>query len=428
MVNLDELALDLSNPQRSIRDDMLDKILESTLSQEFDDYLLLAKSDWHWDAVQALLVELDELDHTTLSRLLERCHRISFEYIEDNGGLFDVLTSEEMLESDLAADRETRREAEGFVAPSNARYFLNWLRLTDLGKIMRAKTLEPVTRAIFRSTGEKGRHNGKVSEDGRPDGKASLERVAEKVVPFLQALRDAAVLPGPYQKRLGGPEGSVDGHLPLVNALRTLKRTEPTAASNYLTELTGLSNILISGCGFQGRSFRPAEAAEAAISVCNLGSEYFLDTRTGEANRQSDQAISGLLVEQGLVKLFQVGWKVLNADVVLYTARALLHFLDRQRSGLPDAGQARAMGRMAKRLETEISSGRPWEFNSQLDQLIGCLDAESVAALTALLQECPTLPETICKQGRHPHFVFIGSRAHIRTIRTFLKRPLRVNA
>lgn len=133
-------------------------------------------------------------------------------------------------------------------------------------------------------------------------------------------------------------------------------------------------------------------------------------------------------MEQGLVKLFQVGWKVLNADVVLYTARALLHFLDRQRSGLPDAGQARAMGRMAKRLETEISSGRPWEFNSQLDQLIGCLDAESVAALTALLQECPTLPETICKQGRHPHFVFIGSRAHIRTIRTFLKRALRVNA
>lgn len=428
VVNLDELALNLSNPQRSIRDDMLDKILESTLSQEFDDYLVLAKSDWHWDAVQALLVELDELDHTTLSRLLDRCHRISFEYIEDNGGLFDVLTSEEMLESDLAADRETRREAEGFVAPSNARYFLNWVRLTDLGKIVRAKTLEPVTRAIFRSTGEKGRHNGQVSEDDRPTGNASRERAAEKVMPFLQTLRAAAVLPGPYQQRLGGLDGSVDDHLPLVNALRTIKRTEPTIASKYLTELTCLSNILISGCGFQGRSFRPAEAAEAAISVCNLGSEYLLEPRTGEADSPSVQTLSDLLAEQGLAKCFQVGWKVLNDDVVRYAAKALLQFLDRQRAELQDDGQAQAMGRMANVLQTDLSSGRSWEFNGQLDQLYACLDAETMAALTALLRECPILPEALCKQGRHPHSAFVGSRAHIRTIREFLKQILHFDA
>jgi len=427
VVDLDELALYLSRPQRSTGDNMLDKILESTLSQEFDGYLALAKSDRHWDAIQALLVELDELDHTMLGRLLERCQRISFEYIEDNGGLFDVLTSEEMLESDLAADREARREAEGFVAPSNARYFLNRVRLTDLERIVRAKTLDPVTRAIFNTAGEKEGYNGKLWADGRPAGKASPERTAEKVVPFLQALQAAAVLPGSYQMRLGGPKGSVDGQLPLVNVLRTLRRTEPTAASKYLTELTGLSNILISGCGFQGRSFRPAEAAEAAISVCNLGSEYFLDIRTGEGDGQSDQALSVLLAEQGLVKFFQVGWKLLYEAVVLYTARALLQFLDRQRTGLQDAGQAWAMGRMADRLETEISSGRPWEFNGQLDQLLGCLDAETVAALTALLQEYPTLPEALCRQGRHPHSAFIGSRAHIRAIRKFLKRALRVN-
>ena len=39
------------------------------------------------------------------------------EHIEDNGGLYEVLTTEEQVLSDVASDREERRKDAGYVAP-----------------------------------------------------------------------------------------------------------------------------------------------------------------------------------------------------------------------------------------------------------------------------------------------------------------------
>ena len=45
-------------------------------------------------------------------------------YIEENGGLYEVLTSEEMLEADVAGERADRRASAGHVAPADAAAFL----------------------------------------------------------------------------------------------------------------------------------------------------------------------------------------------------------------------------------------------------------------------------------------------------------------
>ena len=72
----------------------------------------------------AALLALDRDHHDVLREILEKCCALSSEYIGEQGGLYEVLTSEEMLESDVAGEREDRRTAQGFIAPADARSFL----------------------------------------------------------------------------------------------------------------------------------------------------------------------------------------------------------------------------------------------------------------------------------------------------------------
>ena len=428
VVDLDELTLRMSNSWRSAKDDLLDKVLESTLNQEFDSYLVIAKSDWHWDAILTLLTELNESDHVILNHLLERCYRISWEYIEDNGGLFDVLTAEEMLEEDLAAEREARRKSSGFVSPAAALFFLNMARTTALKKIISAKTLDPDARAYLKAAETITESMSASRATVKPTETTPSENPDLKTLSFLQTLQAAEVLPSSDQKRLSLPAEPFDHHLPLAKAMRLINLTDSTLYSRRLTELTYLSNILISGCGFQRRTFRPIEAAEAAFSVCNLGGEYLLRAETAIEEAQSIELMAELLKIHHLIKLFQVGWKILNDDVIYDSAKALLKFLDRLKDVLSDPQQSETIVRIADILQSRISAGQPLRFDNQLDQLHAFLDGETIMALTGLLQEYPTMSEIIHKKGHHRPSPFIWSHAHIRTIRQFLKDAILWNA
>jgi hypothetical protein len=78
---------------------------------------------------------------------------MSREYIADNGGLYEVLSAEQMLEEDLAAERETRRAQHGYVAPSAAAAFLRLARKASqypcdgLFRLALAKALEKGLKA-----------------------------------------------------------------------------------------------------------------------------------------------------------------------------------------------------------------------------------------------------------------------------------------
>ena len=150
VVGLDDLALRMGADHRSAADDMLDKVLESTLNLELDGYLVMARSQARWDAVCALLAELNQSDYALLGRLLERSSRITGEVIEDNGTLFDVLSADDMLEADMAAEREERREHKGFVTAMAAADFLRKARHTPLKKIIGARTLDPAVAAYLK--------------------------------------------------------------------------------------------------------------------------------------------------------------------------------------------------------------------------------------------------------------------------------------
>ncbi|MBI4956112.1 MAG: hypothetical protein HY908_29100, partial [Myxococcales bacterium] len=85
-----------------------EKALECTLHEEIEQYRLVARQHDGWDDLLAALLALDRDHHDELMSILERSAAMSADYIEDNGGLYEVLTSEQMLEADLAGEREER--------------------------------------------------------------------------------------------------------------------------------------------------------------------------------------------------------------------------------------------------------------------------------------------------------------------------------
>jgi len=403
----------------------LGKVLDSSLNQEFGNYVVIAKNDSGWDTVCALLAELNESDYEMLIRLLDRCCRITGEFIENNGDLYHVLTSDEMLEEDVSSERKERREGMGFVTPTSAAAFLGRARSVAIKEIMTAKTMDPYTTAyfeaverktepVFRSQGAAEKPGINVSEINDP-----------KVRRFIQILENAEVLMASDLKMIGycGAE-SGKHHLPLANSMRQINQTQPDLYYQRINELSYLSNTLISGCRFQGHAFKPKEAIEAAFSVCNLGSEYLIETDIGLKKKQSYDRLTVLLKENNLIKLFQVGWKILFDDVVLLTAKAVLEFIGLLKEGMEDPEQACEVTRMVNMLRFHILSKRPWEFNSQLDYLQLNLDNATIMTVAELLREYPTLSETICKKGGHRVSPFIWSQLHIMTVRRFLKDEL----
>lgn len=420
-VDIDDYAL-LSE---SFDDTLLEKALESSLNQEFGNYLVIAKSESCWDTVCALLAELGEQDYEMFTRLLERCCRVTGEYMEDNGGLYHVLTAGEMLEEDVSSARKERREAKGFVTPASAAVFLSQVRSMPLHEIIEAATVDPITRAYFRAAEKErgytaGTHvNDKKSEQENP---ASLDR---KIIQFIQTLQNAEVLSAPDQKLLTWEDtGSQNRSLPLTEAMRRINRTDPDLFSKRLMELSYLSNTLMSGCRFQGRPFKPEEAAEAALSVCNLGSEYLLAGKAKLNPEQKHDIWDILLKEVHLIKPFQTGWKILFDEVVFHTAKTLLKFMNRIRDERADSLQARELRKMADILRSRMTAGRPWTFVDEIYYLQIFLDGNTVTVLTGLLQEYPVVLQALTEKGKNRPLPFIGSHEDIATIRQFLDDAL----
>jgi hypothetical protein len=258
VLDLDVLAAELPQREDGRR---IDKVLESSLSFELDEFLLVALDHRRFDAVTTLLVALDKEHGDLLRRLLTRLRDLDDLRVEEEG-LYEVLSAGESLAEDVAGEREDRRAREGFVAPSLARSFLARARMEGLDD-----EPDPVARIYFREF--EPRAGGPANGGG----------------PALPALPEC--LPGG-----AGPETT--GRI--ATTLAGLRETDPDAGDRLLAELSFLANALLSGHGVRGRALRPAEAASAALEVCELG----LDREAWDP------------VREGAVALFRRGWRLLH--------------------------------------------------------------------------------------------------------------------
>lgn len=393
--------------------DQVEKALSDCLSEELEEYRLIARRQDGWDNLLTAILALDRDHHDYLVKILESCAKMTAEYIEDNGGLYEVLTSEEMLEGDLAADREDRRAEAGHVAPSSAAAFLKLARRPAPD----ASERDPLTRAYFRSLAVGAApktSRSRAPESGAPPGRDLLLLLSETEVVEREPPR---LLGGARDAAMQAAEPS------LVGALRQLADSDSTGAFVARTEeLAYVANVLASGCSFQGRKLRPVEAIRAAIATCSLGLEIAADGARDDVDVLATRAVDGL---------FRLAWHRIQVDVIQKVAEAALRWLAAR---LETSDDAKALRRAAARLEARTSEGTPWRAAPEIETALAHVEPEIVETLCGLIDECPTMrgalggartqkPKTRrAAEGESEDLRFVSTLADIARIDEYLKQ------
>jgi len=367
VISLEELALLISEGDGQVP---LEKVVEDSPYLELGDYCVIGRSWESWEAVSTVLTALDERHSNSLQPMLERLWRVTSDYVYGQGGLFEVLTSEEMLGSDAAADRDDRRERAGFVAAASARSFLALARTSDVAALLKTPARDPVTSAFFRYS-----RPAPIEENGTaPPASSPPERAG------LRALLDELAGDAPAVPLLEAASEDEGPRTLLTRALADLARRDPTAHGERLRELGYLANTLLSGAGVRGQRLRPLGAAEAALATCNLGFEQAQpESHANQLSRLSCDV------------LFRIGWRLLYDAVSRPAATAILRVASGTASVTSAPDRRASLNRLADSARAALKENRPLAPGARLDVLAGTLAPETLALLAALSDEVPAL-------------------------------------
>ena len=379
VVPLDTLTRELEVGDDDAR--ATEKALASCLSEELDDYQVIARHPEGWDNVLAAILALDRDHHDDVARLLARCSAMSAELIDDGGGLYDVLTSEQMLEGDVAGDREDRRAEAGHVAPSAARAFLKLARREGETPFTEH---DPMTRAYFRN----------LARDAQTP--AAPRKRESTLLPLLRALSEneetrathrlAAHSTGP--DAIDAIDAQKEEELLLVRTMRALNDEEPRIAAARSEELAYLANVLGASASLRGRRFRPAEAVRGAVAVVSLGLALFVhNTRT--RRERSERAALELLRAHPADALFRYAWRTLH-DTVARPAAIVAECTLRSAAHRASREDAAALTRSADRIRA-VTESAPWKGLGALDDVDGLVDSALLQTLRGAMDECPHL-------------------------------------
>lgn len=380
-------------------DALAEAVSDSRCSHELGGYTIVARRAESWDALLCVLASLEHDHHHLFARLMLRCARLSNEYIVDNGGLYDVLTTEQQVVADVAAAREDRREAEGYVTASQATAFLRLARVPLGGD---TPVEDPVTASYFRELAARNTERAR-RQPSDSVAVATAEPLEQEVRAFLSNLDEPAAARSALRRLL--PSGAGERLSQLRRHLLRLQSHDAAAYLRSTEELAYLANVLVSGCSLQSRRFRPGEAADAALAVCNLGLENGADARS-------------------LVGCFRRGWRLLHEEVCLFTAQGLAETL----SVVGHAGEVpeRQCRETATRLRRDARAGEPWRSRDEIE-VVAVLDLPSWGVLVNLLDQCPTVPRDFAAgSGGKPRlrvsqgFEFVSESSQIASIREFV--------
>jgi hypothetical protein len=363
--------------------------LRGDLGREIGGCAIQSRRTAAWDAIVELLIFLDAEHPEYFGRLMRGCIRLSNGAREPDG-FHNLLEDADQDMFDLEIEREARRDTQGYVAPAQARAFLQAGRaLRFTGDPPRPS---PIARAYFHAI-----ESPRPSEL-RLDDTKDIE--PEVIAEAVEVLREAGVF-------TATPRGLLESGTREVPRLALIQEYVESHASSA-EELAYLANAFIAGCSLQARAFTPQEASDAAAAICNLGLENWPQRWP----------------ERELLTAFQVGWTVLHRDVCMFTAKRLIAIVADLQCADRDI-QLRLKG-LRKELRQHVRDGAPWRAREALDVIV-MLDALSWAALAALIDECPVLHAAIGAAERRSRaidpadFVFIARNDQIAAIRRFLE-------
>lgn len=278
VLDLSVLTVWSADPEEAER---LDRILDALFCQELDDCLLVSRSDQGWDAVLSTLLALDERHPQLLRGVLGRCATATHEEIDSAETLHAALQGEDRLLEDARAEREERRAARGYVSPADARAFLALAQTSP-----EAAEIDPITRAHFRELVP-------VADRG---ASAAPADASPRSAPLQRLLLEAGVEPE-------APAAPPAAGTLLRRTLAALLEDDPRAYQRVVEELAYLANVLIAGDTSAARAWRPVEAAERVLELCDEG------LRSIAAGGGSDPAATQqALAHWGAVGAFRFAW------------------------------------------------------------------------------------------------------------------------
>jgi hypothetical protein len=195
--------------------------------------------------------------------------------------LHAALDGEERLLEDARAEREARRAERGYVSPADARAFLTLARTAP-----ERPERDPITRAHFRE------HDPTTAPGPSPALAAGPQRPA----PLRQLLLESGIEPDAHA--VTAAAGAL-----FRRTLAELLERDPEAHQRVIEELAYLSNVLIAGDTSAARTWRPVEAAERVLELCDEGLRSIAD-RGGSEPAAAREA----LARWGAVGAFRFAW------------------------------------------------------------------------------------------------------------------------
>ena len=382
--------------------------------REVGGYVVIARRTDHWDAIVAVLSALGDAHPDYFTRVMSDCRALSNSRSEVDG-LDDLPAKGDQAVFDVAFDREQRRDVQGYVTPAQARAFLQTARQAGIGRDA-AYAGNNVARAYFRDAETRAALEPNVSRGALPEGQQSLGELdpsADAVDAVVELLHDAGVLTRNPRALLGAGEEQTQRLARMQAHMRFLHDHHPDTYSARHAELAFLANALMAGASIQSRSFRPDEASDAAVAVCNLGLENWPD------------ASRDVLVVHDLIQVFQVGWRILYEKVCMHAAERLVETL----TALPyaDSETEAALDALRVMMTRHWRAGTPWAARDALD-VIAILDTPAWAALLGLVDEFPVVHAavgaslTAATHSVDPSaFEFISENRQIAMVHEFLR-------
>lgn len=270
-----------------------EKALEGLPQEEFEEYLVVARDEDGWDALLDLLTALHERDFALFNRLMRRCVRATAAAAEDEGSYAMLLNADEELSEAAAAEREARREREGYVAPQDAKAFLALVRRTPRESVLHEARLDPVVESYLQSLQVTPQS---PPRNAQPPASERAAMLAARLTAALAA--EARTADATAERAL--PEAAAAGGAPsrLRSLMAELRADDPERYFACKRELGFLANALVAGDASAGRKRTPAEAAQAVLDACGRG----LDTMLAHDPRWRTSA-----EKFPMVKLFRLG-------------------------------------------------------------------------------------------------------------------------
>jgi hypothetical protein len=294
--------------------------------------VLIARDEHAWDSVLTALLALDEEDHALLRRVLERCRDMDAQLADlalEPDEIYTALTHDAALESDLAAERDAKQSASGYLSSADAQSFLRLARTPFAGRTSQLNR-DPIASAYFRELAPieaadesesvpaddaRDPRDGPASEDASRSALASLLDVLVESGVLADQPKAIALLPANAEAPAPEPDETL-----LQAALRLLERDHPARWSERMEELGFLANAVLAGCRDGGRAFDPRAALEASTALCSLG----LELELRPAQRTSVAAAADLLVRVPADRLFRAASARSYGELTLPARRALL--------------------------------------------------------------------------------------------------------